>query len=236
MTITREASRSAVTGLLAVAAGAAMLASAAIAGTVTQERLLNSEAEPENWIQHHGNYETHRYSSLSQINRDTVGDLVVKWTYGMGDQRGGGADPVKFRSSGLEGTPLAEDGYVYITTGWGRVSKLDARGNRGALVWEYDPEADKDWAPSVLCCGINNRGVALGGDLVFSKVIDGRVIALNKSDGSLVWEAQVADPGIAETMTGAPLVVNGLVLTGMAGAEFGVRGWVAALDMNTGEE
>ena len=239
MTITRVASSSA-KGLLAVAAGAAMLASAALAGNsgrdVTNDRLLNSEAEPENWIHHHGNYETHRYSPLSEVNRDTIGDLVVKWTYAMGDQHGGGQDPVKFRSSGLEGTPLAEDGYVYITTGWGTVSKLDARGGKGQLVWEYDPEADKDWAPSVLCCGINNRGVALGGHMVVSKVIDGRVIALNKADGSLIWEAQVADPGIAETMTGAPLVVNGLVLTGMAGAEFGVRGWVAALDMNTGEE
>ena len=115
MTITRVASSSA-KALLAVTAGAAMLASAALAGNVTQERLLNSEAEPENWIHHHGNYETHRYSPLSQVNRDTIGDLVVKWTYAMGDQHGGGQDPVKFRSSGLEGTPLAEDGYLYITT------------------------------------------------------------------------------------------------------------------------
>ena len=236
MTFTRDASRSAVTGMFAFVAGAAMLASAALAGNITQERLLNSEAEPENWLHHHGNYETHRYSGLQEINRDNVHDLVAKWTYAMGDTHGGGQDPVKFRTSGLEGTPLAEDGFLYITTGWGRVSALDARGGRGQLVWEYDPEPDRDWAPSVTCCGINNRGVALHSTMVLSPVLDGRIIALNKSDGALLWESQVADPGIAEVITGAPLVVNDLVLTGMAGAEFGVRGWVAALDVHTGDE
>ena len=228
--------KSVFTGTLAVACGAAMFASVAIAGNLTQERLNNSEAEPENWLHHHGNYETHRYSGLSEINAGNVHELKVAWTYAMGDTHGGGQDPVKFTVSGLEGTPLAEDGYLYITTGWGRVSKLDARGGRGALLWEYDPEADPDWAPSVTCCGINNRGVALHGNVVLSPVLDGRILALNKTDGSLLWEAQVADPGIAEVITGAPLVINDLVLTGMAGAEFGVRGWIAALDVNTGEE
>lgn len=154
----------------------------------------------------------------------------------MGSIQGGGTDPVVFPFAGLEGTSIAEDGFLYLTTGWGVVTKLDVRGGRPVTVWRSDPEADKDWAPSVLCCGINNRGVALHGNTVISPVIDGRIRALNKTDGSLIWEAQVADPGIAETITGAPLVVKDTVVTGMAGAEFGVRGWIAALDINTGEE
>jgi len=209
---------------------------AMVGGALANDRLANSESEPHNWINHHGNYETHRYSELSQINRDNVHDLKVAWTYAMGDVHGSTGDPVKYRVSGLEGTPLAEDGFLYITTGWGRVSKLDVRGGSGQLVWENDPEADPLWATSVLCCGINNRGVALHGDTVLAPVIDGRIRALSKTDGSLLWENQVADPGIAETITGAPLVVKDMVITGMAGAEFGVRGWIAALDVATGEE
>ncbi len=223
-------------GTIAGVVGAAMFAATAMAGNITHERLVNSEAEPENWINHHGNYEAHRFSGLREINRDNVGDLKVAFTYAMGSAQGGGTDPVVFPFSGLEGTPLAEDGFLYLTTGWGVVTKLDVRGGKPVTVWKSDPEADKDWGPSVLCCGINNRGVALHGNIVISPVVDGRIRALNKTDGSLVWESQVADPGIAETITGAPLVVRDTVVTGMAGAEFGVRGWIAALDVNTGEE
>ena len=148
----------------------------------------------------------------------------------MGSVQGGGTDPVVFPFAGLEGTTIAEDGFLYLTTGWGVVTKLDVRGGKPVAVWKSDPQADKDWAPSVLCCGINNRGVALHGNKVIAPVIDGRIRALNKTDGSLLWETQVADPGIAETITGAPLVVKDMVITGMAGAEFGVRGWIAALE------
>jgi alcohol dehydrogenase (cytochrome c) len=215
---------------------AALLAAPAFAGDVTPDRLVNSELEPQNWLNHHGNYETHRFSGLKQINTRNVKNLKVAFTYAMGDTHGGGNDPVKYRLSGLEGTPLAEDGFLYITTGWGRVTKLDVRRGRAEYVWDSDPEADPDWAPSVTCCGINNRGVALHGNMVLAPVIDGRIRALSKDDGSLIWETQVGDPGIAEVITGAPLVVNNLVLTGMAGAEFGVRGWISALDVKTGKE
>jgi len=223
-------------GVTAATIGAAMLTTTAFAGDVTHERLVNSENEPGNWINHHGNYEAHRFSGLTEINKDNVSGLHVAFTYAMGDIQGGGTDPIVFPFSGLEGTPIAEDGFLYVTTGWGVVSKLDVRGGRAKLIWKSDPEADKDFAPSVTCCGINNRGVALHGNKVLAKVIDGRIRALNKNDGSLIWETQIAKPEIAEVLTGAPLVVKDMVLSGMAGAEFGVRGWIAALDVNTGEE
>ena len=223
-------------GFLGLVLGISFFAVPAMAGDVTHERLVNSENEPGNWLTHHGNYEAHRFSSLSQINKDNVADLKVAFTWAMGDAQGGGTGPLIFPFAGLEGTPIAEDGFLYLTTGWGVVTKLDVRGGKGIRVWKYDPEADRDYAPSVTCCGINNRGVALHGQKVLGKVIDGRIFALTKTAGDLLWETQLADPGIAEVFTGAPLVVKDMVLTGMAGAEFGVRGWIAALDVNTGKE
>ena len=225
-----------VVGTIAGFVGAAVFAASAIAGNITHDRLVNSENEPENWINHHGNYEAHRFSGLREINRDNVGDLKVAFTYAMGSTQGGGTDPVVFPFSGLEGTPTAEDGFLYLTTGWGVVTKIDVRGGKAVTVWKSDPEADKDWGTSVLCCGINNRGAVLARDMVIAPVLDGRIRALNKTDGSLIWESQVADPGIAETITGAPLVIRDTVVTGMAGAEFGVRGWIAALSLGDGKE
>ena len=225
-----------VVGTIAGFVGAAVFAASAIAGNITHDRLVNSENEPENWINHHGNYEAHRFSGLREINRENVGDLKVAFTYAMGSTQGGGTDPVVFPFSGLEGTPTAEDGFLYLTTGWGVVTKIDVRGGKAITVWKSDPEADKDWGTSVLCCGINNRGAVLARDMVIAPVLDGRIRALNKTDGSLIWESQVADPGIAETITGAPLVIRDTVVTGMAGAEFGVRGWIAALSLDDGKE
>ncbi|MGI9452030.1 MAG: PQQ-dependent dehydrogenase, methanol/ethanol family, partial [Geminicoccaceae bacterium] len=138
-------------GSIAGVFGAALLASSAMAQDITQERLVNSEREPQNWLNHHGNYEAHRFSGLSDINRDNVKDLRVAFTYAMGSVQGGGTDPVVFPFAGLEGTPIAEDGFLYLTTGWGVVTKVDVRGGKAATIWKSDPQADKDWAPSVLC-------------------------------------------------------------------------------------
>jgi len=223
---------------VAMVAGALFWALASIpvsAQDVTASRLTNSEKEPQNWLNHHGNYEAHRFSSLDQINKSNVSKLKVAYTYAMGGTQGGGKELIAFPFSGLEGTPLAENGYLYVTTGWGEVMKLDVRSGAPALVWSYDPKADRDYAPTVTCCGINNRGVALSGDKVIGVVIDGRVFALNKSDGKMVWEVQMADPGLAEVFTGAPLIVKDMVLQGVAGAEFGIRGWVEAVNVNTGK-
>jgi alcohol dehydrogenase (cytochrome c) len=212
------------------------LAASAIAGNVTTDRLVNSEKEAGNWLNHHGNLEAHRFSGLSQINKDNVKDLKVAFTFAMGGTQGGGKEVIAFPFAGLEGTPTAEDGFLYLTTGWGVVTKLDTRGGVPRIVWQYDPAPDRDYATTVACCGINNRGAVLAEDMVVSPVIDGRIIALNKTDGTLVWEAQVADPGNGETITGAPLIAGDKVVTGMAGAEFGVRGYLEAMDLKTGEQ
>ncbi len=223
-----------IAGLAAILA-AIGLSAAAGAAEVTHERLINSEREPQNWLNHHGNLEAHRFSGLDQINRDNVRVLKVAFTWAMGGTQGGGKEVIVFPFAGLEGTPVAEDGYLYLTTGWGVVTKLDTRGGVPRMVWQYDPAPDRDYATTVACCGINNRGAVLAGDMVISIVIDGRVLALNKTDGTKVWEVQVADPGRGEVFTGAPLIVKDMVVTGMAGAEFGVRGWIEAMDLKTGK-
>jgi alcohol dehydrogenase (cytochrome c) len=220
--------------LSAVFASAA-IAAAASAADVSPDRLAQSEREPQNWLNHHGNLEAHRFSGLDQINKDNVKNLKVAFTWAMGGAQGGGKEVIVFPFAGLEGTPVAEDGFLYLTNGWGEVTKLDVRGGVPRQMWKFDPAPDRDYATTVACCGINNRGAVLAGNMVISPVIDGRIVALNKTDGSKVWEVQVADPGQGEVITGAPLIVKDMVVTGMAGAEFGVRGWIEALDLKTGK-
>ena len=220
--------------IVGVIAGMGIFAGAN-ASDVTWDRLVASEKEPENWLNHHGNLEAHRFSGLAQINKNNVHQLKVAFTWAMGGTQGGGKEIIVFPFAGLEGTPVAEDGFLYITTGWGVLTKLDTRGGIPRMIWQYDPAPDRDYATTVACCGINNRGAVLAGNLVISPVIDGRILAINKTDGSKVWEAQVADPGKGETITGAPLIVKDMVVTGMAGAEFGVRGWLEAMDLKTGK-
>jgi alcohol dehydrogenase (cytochrome c) len=206
--------------------------SASAAEEVTQERLLNADKEPGNWLLHHKNFSAHRYSSLNEINRDTIKNLKVAWTLHLGGVEGGGI----WTHGGLEGTPIAENGVLYVTDGWGSIYKIDTHGGHGNLVWKMDPKTDHDWAGAVACCGVDNRGVALWGNLVISHTLDGRLIATNKETGQIVWQRNVADPNKGEVITGAPLVVKNLAITGVAGAEYGIRGWLAATDLTTQKE
>ncbi len=99
-----------------------------------------------------------------------------------------------------------------------------------------DPKTDHDWAGAVACCGVDNRGVALWGNLVISHTLDGRLIATHKDTGQVAWQRQVADPNKGEVITGAPLIVKDMAITGVAGAEYGIRGWIAATDLKSQKE
>jgi alcohol dehydrogenase (cytochrome c) len=116
------------------------------------------------------------------------------------------------------------------------LSKIDAHGGKGTLVWKMDPKTDHDWAGAVACCGVDNRGVALWENLVISHTLDGRLIATNKDTGQVAWQKQVADPNKGEVITGAPLIVKNSAITGVAGAEYGIRGWIAATDLTSQKE
>ena len=154
-------------------------------------------------------------------------NLKVAWTMQLGGVEGGGI----WTHGGLEGTPIVENGFMYVTDGWGSVYKIDTHGGKGTLLWKMDPKTDHDWAGAVACCGVDNRGVALWGNLVISHTLDGRLIATNKETGQVAWQRQVADPDKGEVITGAPLIVKNMAITGVAGAEYGIRGWIAATDL-----
>jgi alcohol dehydrogenase (cytochrome c) len=200
--------------------------------SVTSERLLNADQEQGNWLLHHKDYAAHRFSPLNQINRDTVKNLKVAWTMPLGGIEGGGI----WTHGGLEGTPIAENGFLYVTDGWGSVYKIDAHGGHGKLLWKMDPKTDHDWAGAVACCGVDNRGVALWDNMVISHTLDGRLIATDKNTGQIAWQRQVADPDKGEVVTVAPLIVKDMAITGVSGAEYGIRGWIAATDLKTHKE
>ncbi len=203
------------------------------AGDMTFERGLNAAKEPQNWLLYYGNYQGYRYSALDQINGDTVKNLKPVFSVALGGLQSGG----RYAFGNLEGTPIVEDGMMYVTDGWGSVYAIDvSSGTRGLIKWKFDPGIDRAWAGDVACCGVNNRGVALWKDKVISIALDGRMFALNKATGEKVWERKIADPALGETITMAPLVVHDLAIVGPAGGEFGIRGFVDATDLNTGQQ
>ena len=187
--------------LVGTAAGALLLGSAltpAHAADVTNERMLNPQREPQNWILHHGNYQGHRFSALKEINADTVKNLKPVFTVALGGFQSGG----RYAFGNLEATPLVEDGIMYVPDGWGSVYAIDVTaGKKGAIKWKIDPGTDRAWAGDVACCGVNNRGVALWKDKVISIALDGRMFAINKATGEVVWERKIAEPALGETLT-----------------------------------
>src|SRR5882672_8095434 len=216
--------------LIALAASGAL--SGAGAADMSFERALNADREPQNWLLHHKNYQGHRFSALKEINAGTVGGLRLAYTIGLGGLQSGG----RYAQGNLEATPLIDNGMMYIPDGWGSVYAIDvSSGKKGEIKWKFDPGVDRAWAGDVACCGVNNRGIALWKDKVISIALDGRIFALNRATGEVVWERKAAEPAIGETVTLAPLVVRDLAIIGSAGGEFGIRGWIDATDLNTGQ-
>jgi alcohol dehydrogenase (cytochrome c) len=202
------------------------------AADMTNDRALNPQKEPHNWILHHGNYEGHRFSQLKEINLDTVKNLKVAFTVGLGGMQNGG----RYAHGNLEATPLVEDGVMYVPDGWGSVYAIDvSAGRKGIIKWKMDPGTDRAWAGDVACCGVNNRGVALWKDKVISIALDGRMFSINKATGEVAWERKIAEPAIGETLTIAPLIIRDLAIVGTAGGERGIRGFIEATDLNTGK-
>ncbi len=202
------------------------------AADMSDERALNPQREPQNWILHHGNYQGHRFSLLKEISTDTVKNMKLVFTVALSGFQNGG----RYAAGNLEATPLVEDGIMYVPDGWGSVYAIDlTAGKKGVIKWKMDPGTDRAWAGDVACCGVNNRGVALWKDKVISIALDGRMFAINKATGEVVWERKIADPAIGETLTIAPLIVRDVAIVGTAGGEFGIRGFIEATDLNTGK-
>ena len=209
-----------------------LLASGAHAAETTTERLLNADAETGNWLMVHRTYDAHRFSPLDQINRDNVAGLRLAFVTHFDQATAGG----RYASARNEGTPLVEDGFMYVQAGWSRVYKVDVRDGRfGRIVWKVDPEVDRQWISDATCCGAENRGIGLWNNDVIALTLDGRVLSINKDTGEINWEVQRADKDRAESFTVAPLVIDDMAVYGPAGGEYGIRGWLEALDLTTGE-
>ncbi|MGE0405830.1 MAG: pyrroloquinoline quinone-dependent dehydrogenase [Candidatus Korobacteraceae bacterium] len=196
---------------------------------VSKERLINAANEPQNWLLMNGDYTSARYSKLTQINRDNVKNLRMVWSLALGGMHDTGQN-----GPDVQVNPLIDNGYMYTTDGWGTVYKIDARQpNKGEFVWICDPGVQHEGNVSL------TRGIALWEDLVVANLPDGRVIAINRENGEIVWDKEVAKKnefGNREVFITAPLVADGKVLVQNGGGDRGTRGWVAALDVKTGDE
>ncbi|QQD19170.1 PQQ-dependent dehydrogenase, methanol/ethanol family [Spongiibacter nanhainus] len=194
-------------------------ASSAIAA-VDGARILAADKEPGNWMTHGRTYDEQRYSPLKQINDGNAKQLGLDWYFDFPTNRG------------IEATPIVVDGVMYVTGSWSMVFALDARS--GETLWQYDPQVPTNWAVN-LCCDVVNRGVAVWKGNVFVGTLDGRLIALDAEDGSVLWEVKTTPKDKPYSITGAPRVVKGKVVIGNGGSELGVRGYVSAYDAESGE-
>ncbi|MCH6235838.1 PQQ-dependent dehydrogenase, methanol/ethanol family [Cognataquiflexum rubidum] len=188
---------------------------------VDTNRLLNADESPGDWLSYGRNYAEDRYSSLNQITKSNIKELGLAWSFNLGTTRG------------IEATPLVVDGIMYISGPWSIVYAIDAR--KGELIWTYDPEVPKEHGEKA-CCDVVNRGIALYKGHIFVGSLDGRLISINAATGKKVWEVLTVDQSKAYTITGAPRVVDGKVIIGNGGAEYGVRGYVTAYDAMTGNQ
>ncbi|MDG1987934.1 MAG: PQQ-dependent dehydrogenase, methanol/ethanol family [Halieaceae bacterium] len=182
-----------------------------------------SSALPKNdseWHFHGLDQNETRHSPLININKNNVSRLGLAWSTSLRSTRG------------LEATPIVKEGVMYVTSTWSRVFALNAK--TGEVIWFFDPLVPREWAPKG-CCDVVNRGVAVAGNQVFLGTFDGRLISLNARDGSLLWETNTIDKTKPYTITGAPRIAGDKVLIGNGGADFGVRGYVSAYDMISGE-
>ncbi len=187
---------------------------------VTAERIRNADSEPSNWLAHGRTWSEQRYSPLSDINVDTVGNLELAWYVDLDTKRG------------QQATPIVVDGVLYSTSAWSKVQAVDAK--TGRLLWQYDPEVPGIWDVRA-CCGVQNRGVAVWQGRVYSATLDGRLLSLDAETGELYWQVNTTDQAQSYTITGAPRIAGDKLVIGNGGAEYGVRGYVSAYDLDTGE-
>ena len=185
---------------------------------VSSDRLLNAESEPQNWLMYSGNYKAQRYSALTQLDRRNVEELEIAWVHQLS---------VLDRA---ETTPLVVDGVMFITESPSTVIAVDAASGRP--YWRYEHQLPEE---IIICCGRNNRGVAVQGDTVLMSTLDAHLVALDAKTGSVRWETEVQEATAGYSKTDAPLVVGDKVFTGIAGGEYGIRGLIDAYNINTGE-
>lgn len=161
-----------------------------------------------------------RYSPLETLNKDNVANLVPAWAFSLGGEK----------QRGQETQPIIYDGMMYITGSYSRIYAVDLK--TGKEVWQYDARLPEGILP---CCDVVNRGAAIYGDNIYFGTLDARMVALNRKTGDVVWNQKIADYKAGYSYTAAPIIVNGLVITGNSGGEFGIVGEVQARNAETGD-
>ncbi|MCW5982263.1 MAG: PQQ-dependent dehydrogenase, methanol/ethanol family [Bryobacteraceae bacterium] len=197
---------------------AIVLTVAGLRAEVSYERLLDAAREPGNWLTYSGTYMSHRHSALDQVNRSNAAKLGLKWVHQLRT------------TEKVETSPLVVDGVMYLTRPPSDVVALDAQ--TGRPFWTYRRTLPK---PINVCCGQVNRGLAILGDRLFLGTVDGYLVALDARTGALIWEVAVADRRTGHSLTAAPLALKDKIVAGVAGGEYGVRGFLDAYDPKTGK-
>src|ERR1700688_3000988 len=187
--------------------------------TVTSERLVNAQQDS-GWLMYRRNYESTGYAPFDQINTGNVAKLAVAFDY-QSDL-----------PQGHEAAPVVNGKYIFVTTPMDHLIAMDA--STGKVLWKYDYPIDKK-ALKTVCCDVVNRGVALYGDLVYMGTLGNHIVALDAKTGKVKWDTVLAPPGVGYFITAAPLVVNGKVIIGDGGGEYGARGRIVAMNAETGK-
>ena len=185
---------------------------------VTQDQLNAAAGDSNNFLHTNGNYDQTRYFPGKQINTSNVGKLHPTWIF-----------QTEVKES-METTPIIVNGVMYVTTSFDHVYALNAK--TGEEYWHYKHAMGP---VTTYCCGPNNRGVAVYDDKVYLATLDSKLVALDAKTGSIVWQTQIADPTFGYSETMAPTAVNGKILIGTNGGEYGIRGFVRAYDAKTGK-
>jgi alcohol dehydrogenase (cytochrome c) len=196
----------------------AILLALTLHAQVTYDRLRNAAKDPANWMTYSGRYSGWRYSELDQINRENAKALKVKWVYQMKT------------THTVETTPLVADGVMYFSEPPSNVVAVDAE--TGREYWRYHRATPQKVN---VCCGQVNRGVAVLGDQVFVGTVDAHLVSLDAKTGAVLWDIEVADYKTGHSLTGAPLIVKDMVITGVSGGEYGIRGFLDAYEVKTGK-
>lgn len=187
------------------------------AGPVDQAMLEAGLEDPTRWLLYGGNYANYRHSPITELTPEAVPDLRVAWTFPTGTD------------GQFEASPVIYDGIMYVSSSHNRLFALDAV--TGEVYWRYDHRQPGDLR---VCCGPVNRGVAIAGDAVLMATLDARLLAFNRLSGEILWDVEIIDYRDGYAATSAPLVVGDLAVIGVAGGEYGIRGFFDAYEVQTG--
>jgi len=186
---------------------------------VTDDMLLNADKDASNWLLYGRDYQTTRYSPLATVNKGNIKNLKAAWNLSFGVL------------DGQDSQAVVVNGTVFVTSSYNKVWSVD--GATGKVNWKYERELPGDVFPK-LCCDVVNRGVAVYKNKVYLATLDAHIVALDNTTGKVVWDKKIGDYTYAETFTIMPMALRNKIIFGTAGAEYGVRGWIAAVDADTG--